>query len=113
MVLLFGMTPLQFDEMTIAQVLDMLDAYNQQQEAKAKEAKARLKETVQLLHWHAELCAYAFNDPKKMPSLQASFPGLFGRDGSGHNEQPAWKRQQAGFAAWVDAYNNKRKGGRA
>ncbi|MEA5060680.1 hypothetical protein SDC9_120982 [bioreactor metagenome] len=92
--------------MTIGQVLDVLDAHNQQQEAKAKEAEVYLKEAVQLLHWHAELCAYAFNDPKKIPTVEKSFPALFAQQG--------WKRQQAGFAAWVDAYNNhNRKGGGA
>lgn len=95
--------------MTITQVLDMLDAYNQRQEIKAKEVETCLKEAVHLLHWHAQLCAYAFVDPKKMPTPQESFPALFGqRD----DQQPEWKRQQAGFAAWVEAYNNKRKGGR-
>jgi hypothetical protein len=109
MALLAGISPLQFGEMSIGQILDVLDAHNRQQEAKAKETEARFKEAVMLLHWHAELCAYAFNDPKKMPSVEKSFPKLFGRA----DDAPEWKRQQAGFAAWVNAYNNKQKGGRS
>ena len=107
MALFVGISPLQFGDMTIGQVSDMLDAYNRRQEVQAKEAEARLKEAVLLLHWHAELCAYAFNDPKKMPSIEKRFPGLFGPT----EDAPEWKRQQAGFAAWVNAYNNRRRGG--
>lgn len=103
-----GVPPPRFWEMTIAQTLDVLEAERRRAQAAARRERERLRWAACLLRWHAALCGFAFHDPKRMPTAQESFPSLFGE-----GEAPAWKRQQAGFAAWAAAYNEKRKGGGA
>ena len=50
--------------------MDEIQAYNENEEARCREAIA-------LAHRQAQWFAYAVNDPKKMPTLRQDFPDLF------------------------------------
>jgi hypothetical protein len=59
-----------------------------------------------LLYQTAQLISVMTWDPKKAPTIEKAFPGLFDRE---EEEVPLWKRQQAGMAAYAAAFNARLK----
>ncbi|WP_261806140.1 hypothetical protein [Lapidilactobacillus luobeiensis] len=61
----------EFETMTLNEILDQMHAYR-------KRDMDKLREKGVMDHKQAELIAFAFNDPSKMPSIQETYPFLKG-----------------------------------
>jgi len=58
-----------------------------------------------LLYCTSALISVMVWEPKKAPTRDKAFPGLFADDAPQEDSELTWKRQQAGMAAYADAFN--------
>jgi hypothetical protein len=96
--------------MSMREIIDTIDASTRREKHRAEELQVELKLYAGLLYRHAQLVAVATWDGRKYPTIERAFPGLMKQDDDESTEAiPLWKRQQAGMAAWVAAYNERVK----
>ena len=102
-----GIRPFDFGELTHGEIQAAIKAYNRREKERADEEKSRLKGYAGFLYRTAALISVMVWEPKKAPTLEKTFPELFGDETQA--EVPLWKRQQAGMAAYAAAYNARLK----
>lgn len=105
-----GVDAEHFWGMSLREILAAVESHGRREKLRGDEFVAETKQTAGLLYRHAQLVAMATWNGKKFPkTLEAAFPGLFG-DATSEDAPatvPIWKKQQAGMAAWVEAYNDR------
>lgn len=98
-----------FWDISLGDILAAINVAGRREQRKAEEIKAELRGQAAMVYKLATLVSIGFNDPKKFPSRERAFPGLFEDEESGEAAAPQWQRQQAAMTAWVAAYNDKVK----
>ena len=107
MALKMGIPADRFWDMSLREILDEVDAATRREQRRQQELLEELRAQAGLLYRAAQLVAIATWNGKRYPSFEKAFPGLAGAKEDGETPVPQWKRQQAGMAAWVQAYNTK------
>lgn len=91
--------------MSLAEIVAAIKSHARREKLRGDEYMAEARQLASLLYRHANLVAVATWEGRKYPSLERAFPGLFKTEENEEAPVPRWKRQQAGMAAWVAAYN--------
>lgn len=116
MALRSGILSDRFESLSIKEIYDELEAYNQNRTEQAKVTEEQNKFLLIVAHKQAEWNSFAFGDPKKMPTLRSQFPDYFSEE-----EKPAprknrkskvppieqWQIDKMRFDAFAAAHNNQ------
>lgn len=107
----WGITTDRFWDMSLRDVLDEIEAAGKRNQLRQQEFLESLRAQAALLHRAAQLVAIATWDGKRYPAIEKAFPSLFKseEEAKATPAVPLWKKQQAGMAAWVVAYNERIK----
>ena len=102
-----GNSPLLFWDMSLGEIMDVIESYNRKKEAEEKQFVERYK-----LHLIAnevqaqQICEKAFGKGEYTP-LSVFFPDLFKETSSDETEMELYKAKMENYAFW----HNQRKGG--
>lgn len=108
--LLVGIRPAEFWELSYGEIAAAIRAFNRREERRAKERRADFAYQSSIAYRQSALIAKMVLEPKKAPKLEEVFPEC--RAEGEEAQEPAehlWRRQQAGMAAYVAAFNAARR----
>jgi len=107
--LLVGIRPAEFWELSYGEIAAAIRAFNRHEERRAKERRADFAVQSSIAYRQSVLTAQLVLEPKKAPKLEKVFPECCAEGEK--KQEPAehlWRRQQAGMAAYVAAFNEAR-----
>lgn len=95
--------------MTYGEIVASIRAFNRREEQRIKERRGEQEYLAVVAYKLAALVNPMILEPKKAPTFEKAFPEWNHAKPDEAPAVPLWKRQQAGMAAYVAAYNAARK----
>jgi len=95
--------------MTYGEIMATIRAFNRREEQRVKEQRANHQYSAIVAYKLSALISVMVWEPKKAPKFEDAFPEWAVKETNEEPAVPLWRRQQAGMAAYVAAFNAARR----